>query len=192
MAWPTVCLKAYPDTNLCSIRIRDYHTQLTPGENVNMADRTTSRKKGSGTVRTIRVICFAFTLTILHPVAGFGQTKPERQSKAVKPTPATSPAAVAVDPNAATPDSEPAMPEAKPFKGMKYRLIGPFRGGRSLTASGIPGDPTTYYFGATGGGGWKTTDGAMRWGAGFHKEGTGDIGRLAVSNSDRNTIYLRT
>ena len=38
------------------------------------------------------------------------------------------------------------------FKGMKYRVIGPFRGGRSLTASGIPGDPTTYYFGATGGG----------------------------------------
>ena len=46
------------------------------------------------------------------------------------------------------------------FKGMKYRAIGPFRGGRSLTASGIPGDPTTYYFGATGGGVWKSTDGA--------------------------------
>lgn len=38
------------------------------------------------------------------------------------------------------------------FKGMKYRLIGPFRGGRSLTAAGIPGDPNTYYFGSTGGG----------------------------------------
>src|SRR5580692_7792321 len=38
------------------------------------------------------------------------------------------------------------------FKGMKYRSIGPFRGGRSLTAAGIPGDPTIYYFGSTGGG----------------------------------------
>src|SRR6266478_537456 len=38
------------------------------------------------------------------------------------------------------------------FKGMKYRAIGPFRGGRSLTAAGIPGDPTIYYFGSTGGG----------------------------------------
>src|SRR5208282_3015366 len=38
------------------------------------------------------------------------------------------------------------------FKGMKYRSIGPYRGGRSLTAAGIPGDPTTYYFGSTGGG----------------------------------------
>ncbi len=45
------------------------------------------------------------------------------------------------------------------FKGMKYRSIGPFRGGRSLTAAGIPGDPTTYYFGATGGGLWKSIDG---------------------------------
>jgi len=42
-------------------------------------------------------------------------------------------------------------------------MIGPFRGGRSLTAAGIPGDPTTYYFGATGGGVWKSTDGAMTW-----------------------------
>ncbi len=49
------------------------------------------------------------------------------------------------------------------FRGMKYRSIGPFRGGRSLTAAGIPGDPTTYYFGATGGGVWKSTDGANTW-----------------------------
>src|SRR5208282_1733418 len=41
------------------------------------------------------------------------------------------------------------------LRGMKYRSIGPFRGGRSLTAAGIPGDPSTYYFGATGGGVWK-------------------------------------
>src|SRR5215467_8782358 len=42
------------------------------------------------------------------------------------------------------------------FKGLKYRLLGPFRGGRSLTASGVPGDPNTYYFGGTGGGVWKS------------------------------------
>src|SRR5882762_6603392 len=78
------------------------------------------------------------------------------------------------------------------FKGMKYRAIGPFRGGRSLTAAGIPGDLTTYYFGATGGGVWKSTDGAMSWSPVFDKEGTGDIGSLAVANSDRNTIYVGT
>jgi len=156
-----------------------------------MADRTTSRKKGSTTVRTIRVICFAFTLTILLVVAGFGQTKPERQSKAVKPTPATTPA-TATDQNAVTATSEPAKPEEKPFKGMKYRLIGPFRGGRSLTAAGIPGDPTTYYFGGTGGGVWKSVDGAMTWSSLFDKEGTSSIGSIALANSNPNVIYVGT
>src|SRR5216684_4297485 len=120
------------------------------------------------------------------------QTKPERQSKAVKPTQAASTNSPSTaEPNAPG-DSESARPEDRPFKGMKYRLIGPFRGGRSLTAAGIPGDPTTYYFGATGGGVWKSTDGAMSWSPVFDKEGTGDIGSLAVANSDRNTIYVGT
>ena len=74
---------------------------------------------------------------------------------------------------------------------MKYRLIGPFRGGRSLTAAGIPGDPTTYYFGATGGGVWKSTDGAMTWSPVFDKEGTVDW-QLAVADSDHNVIYVGT
>ena len=78
------------------------------------------------------------------------------------------------------------------FKGMKYRSIGPFRGGRSLTAAGIPGDPTTYYFGATGGGVWKSTDGALTWTSVFDKEGTSSIGSLAVGASDPNTVYVGT
>src|SRR5205085_4192652 len=75
---------------------------------------------------------------------------------------------------------------------MKYRVIGPFRGGRSLTASGIPGDPTTYYFGATGGGVWKSTDGATSWSPIFDKDGAPSIGSLAVSQSDPNVIYVGT
>ncbi|MGA9542714.1 MAG: hypothetical protein WBQ85_04045 [Candidatus Sulfotelmatobacter sp.] len=75
---------------------------------------------------------------------------------------------------------------------MKYRMIGPFRGGRSLTAAGIPGDPTTYYFGATGGGVWKSTDGAMTWSSVFDKEGSSSIGSLAAANSDHNTLYVGT
>jgi photosystem II stability/assembly factor-like uncharacterized protein len=78
------------------------------------------------------------------------------------------------------------------FKGMKYRSIGPFRGGRSLTAAGIPGDPTTYYFGATGGGVWKSTDGANTWSPVFDKDGAPSIGSIAVSMSDPNVVYVGT
>jgi hypothetical protein len=53
--------------------------------------------------------------------------------------------------------------DKKEEQGMQYRVIGPFRGGRSLTASGVPGDPAIYYFGSTGGGVWKSTDGATTW-----------------------------
>jgi photosystem II stability/assembly factor-like uncharacterized protein len=78
------------------------------------------------------------------------------------------------------------------FRGMKYRSIGPYRGGRSLTAAGIPGDPATYYFGATGGGVWKSTDGANTWSPVFDKDGSPSIGSIAVSASDPNIVYVGT
>ena len=78
------------------------------------------------------------------------------------------------------------------FKGMKYRLVGPFRGGRSLTASGVAGDPNTYYFGSTGGGVWKSTDGAMTWASVFDKQAVSAIGSLAVAPSDPNVVYVGT
>jgi photosystem II stability/assembly factor-like uncharacterized protein len=83
-------------------------------------------------------------------------------------------------------------PEDRWFKGMKYRLIGPFRGGRSLTVTGIPGDPNTYYFGGVGGGVWKSTDGATTWSPIFDKEGTSAIGSIAVAPSDPNVLYVGT
>jgi photosystem II stability/assembly factor-like uncharacterized protein len=132
---------------------------------------------------------FLAVLALWAQGAAFAQTKPERQSKAAKPTQAAPTAAS--DQKSAT-QSESVKPEDKLFKGMSYRLIGPFRGGRSLTVAGVPGDPTTYYFGATGGGVWKTTDGAMTWSPVFDKEGSGSIGSLAVANSDHNTIYVGT
>ena len=78
------------------------------------------------------------------------------------------------------------------FRGMKYRSIGPFRGGRSLTAAGIPGDPTTYYFGVAGGGVWKSTDGANTWSPVFDKDGAPSIGSIAVAASDPNIVYVGT
>ena len=109
------------------------------------------------------------------------------------PSPAAQANQAATASQAATSTDEDKDKKEDPtFKGMKYRLIGPFRGGRSLTATGIPGDPTTYYFGGTGGGVWKSTDGAFTWSSVFDKEGTSSIGSLAVSVSDPNTIYVGT
>src|SRR3954463_9995312 len=138
------------------------------------------------------VVC-AVTLVILSSLV-LAQTKPERQSKAtkaseVKPsTPSSESEGKASDKE----DSESSRPEEKVFKGMKYRLIGPFRGGRSLTAAGIPGGGTTYYFGATRGGVWKCVDGARAGSPQFDKEGTSAIGSIAVANSNHNVLYVGT
>jgi len=77
------------------------------------------------------------------------------------------------------------------FKPLKYRNIGPFRGGRSVCASGVPGDPLTYYMGTTGGGLWKTEDAGHIWknvSDGYFK--TGSVGAVAVSASDPNVVYV--
>ncbi|MFY0687149.1 MAG: glycosyl hydrolase [Cyclobacteriaceae bacterium] len=77
------------------------------------------------------------------------------------------------------------------FQSIKYRNIGPFRGGRSVSASGVIGDPITYYMGTTGGGLWKTSDAGQRWeniSDGFFK--TGSVGAVAVSESDPNVVYV--
>jgi hypothetical protein len=135
----------------------------------------------------------SITLLIILATGAVAQSKPERQSKATKPT-AETPKAPRAEEQQQPPSTEPkpTRPEEKPFKGMQYRLIGPFRGGRSLTAAGVPGDPSTYYFGATGGGVWKSTDGAVTWAPVFDKEGTSSIGSLAVANSNPNVIYAGT
>ncbi|MDV7137476.1 glycosyl hydrolase [Maribacter sp. TH_r10] len=76
------------------------------------------------------------------------------------------------------------------FKPLKYRNIGPFRGGRSVTATGVVGDPLTYYMGTTGGGLWKTSDAGQRWeniSDGFFEMGS--VGAVAVSASNPNIVY---
>lgn len=77
------------------------------------------------------------------------------------------------------------------YKGMKWRNIGPFRGGRSVASSGVIGDPLTYYMGTCGGGVWKTEDAGVNWkniSDGFFK--TGSVGAIAVAPSDPNVIYV--
>jgi photosystem II stability/assembly factor-like uncharacterized protein len=134
-------------------------------------------------------------VSVLCASLALAQTKPDKQAKAAKsPEAAATPTSQTAATAGVTEDekSKAEKAEEKPFKGMKYRLVGPFRGGRSLTAAGIPGDATTYYFGATGGGVWKSSDGAMTWTSVFDKEGTGAIGSLAVAASNPNVLYVGT
>jgi photosystem II stability/assembly factor-like uncharacterized protein len=76
--------------------------------------------------------------------------------------------------------------------GLKWRLIGPFRGGRAVAVAGVPGDNTTFYFGAVNGGIWKTSDAGTVWTPIFDKQPIGSIGAIAVAPSDPKTIYAGT
>jgi len=78
------------------------------------------------------------------------------------------------------------------FKGMKWRLIGPYRGGRVLAVSGVPGDPYTFYFGGVAGGVWRTIDGGNSWTPLTDKEPIASIGAIAVAESNPNVIYVGT
>jgi photosystem II stability/assembly factor-like uncharacterized protein len=111
-------------------------------------------------------------LLILLPAAAHA-AKPKRDA------PAPAPAA------AGRPAVDPAL-----FSGLKWREIGPYRGGRVATVTGLPGDRNTYYFGGTGGGVWKTVDGGRTWknvSDGFFG---GSIGAVAVSEWDPNVVYV--
>jgi photosystem II stability/assembly factor-like uncharacterized protein len=77
------------------------------------------------------------------------------------------------------------------YSGLKWRNIGPFRGGRSLAACGVAEQPMTFYFGATGGGVWKTTDGGVSWYSISDSTFTSSsVGSIAVAPSDPNIIYV--
>jgi photosystem II stability/assembly factor-like uncharacterized protein len=88
---------------------------------------------------------------------------------------------------------KPTVAETYPaelFSSLKYRLVGPFRGGRSAAVTGVPGQPNLYYFGATGGGVWKTTDGGRSWENISDGYFGGSIGAVEVAQSDPNVIYV--
>ncbi len=76
------------------------------------------------------------------------------------------------------------------YSSMEYRLIGPFRGGRSAAVTGVPGEPNLFYFGATGGGVWKTLDGGRSWENISDGYFGGSIGAVEVAQSDKNIIYV--
>src|SRR6266513_6349268 len=76
------------------------------------------------------------------------------------------------------------------YSGLRWRMIGPFRGGRVAAATGVPGRPNDFYFGAVNGGVWKTIDGGRVWFPVFDGESTASIGAIAVAPSDPNIVFV--
>ncbi len=76
------------------------------------------------------------------------------------------------------------------YDALTYRLLGPFRGGRSAAVAGVPDKPNLFYFGATGGGVWETVDGGRKWKNISDGYFGGSIGAIAVSTDDPNVMYV--
>src|SRR5206468_2280572 len=94
---------------------------------------------------------------------------------------------------ASKPSKAPAAADAydqSQLRGLEWRCIGPYRGGRVTAVAGVVGQRNVYYFGGTGGGIWKRADSGLRWQSLSDGQlGTGSVGAVAVAPSDPNVIY---
>ena len=98
--------------------------------------------------------------------------------------------ATCVDAHAATRASAPFVDPSR-YDGMRWRLVGPFRGGRVGAVTGVRGNPRLFYMGATGGGVWRSTDAGQSWTCISDSTfGTGSVGAIAVAPSDPNVIVV--
>src|SRR5947207_14616899 len=83
----------------------------------------------------------------------------------------------------------PQVPD-KLFQDLSWRMIGPFRGGRTRAAVGVASQPNVFYIGATNGGVWRSNDYGRTWSPIFDSQPTQSIGDIALAPSDPNIIYV--
>jgi photosystem II stability/assembly factor-like uncharacterized protein len=89
---------------------------------------------------------------------------------------------------ALAPAAEP--PNTALYASLRWRMIGPFRGGRTVGATGVPGQPNLFYVGVNNGGVWKTTDAGRTWAPTFDDQPTGSVGAVAVAPSNPDVLYV--
>src|SRR5262249_43632024 len=82
--------------------------------------------------------------------------------------------------------------DASLYSGLRWRNVGPFRGGRVNGVTGVPGQPNTFFFGSVGGGLWKSTNSGRTWAPVFDSQPIASIGAVAVSPSNPNVVYVGT
>jgi photosystem II stability/assembly factor-like uncharacterized protein len=140
-----------------------------------------------------RGVALLIALTLLTGnSAGQRKKRPSETPEAGKTASTTQSSAQPAAPSAEASENE--SEQKGPWHGLTYRLVGPFRGGRALAVTGVIADPHTYYFGSTGGGVWKSTDGGLTWRSMTDKtkDMSPSIGAIAVAPSDPNVIYAGT
>src|SRR5258708_13655106 len=125
--------------------------------------------------RILVLFCFCFLLN-----AAFAQKSSKKKNKSESANTASA--------NSTSTDQAKKEEDDPAFKGLTWRLVGPFRGGRVLAVTGVVGQPNTYYFGGVGGGVWKTTDGGTRWVPLTCQEKFSSWGAIAVGQSQPNVI----
>jgi photosystem II stability/assembly factor-like uncharacterized protein len=139
----------------------------------------------------LRTITLAFLAVCL--ITSVSAQKPKQNADSNKQNPQRTSAAQSADAQKDKDDKDDDEDKG-PWKGMQYRLVGPFRGGRVVAVSGVVGQENVFYFGAVAGGVWKTTDAGLNWRPIFdkQKDASPAIGAIAVSESDPNVIYVGT
>jgi photosystem II stability/assembly factor-like uncharacterized protein len=86
--------------------------------------------------------------------------------------------------------TQPGPIDPKLYSGLRWRMIGPFRGGRVNAVNGVPGQPAVFYLGSVGGGVWKTTNAGRSWFPIFDSQSIASIGAIAVASSNPNVVYV--
>jgi photosystem II stability/assembly factor-like uncharacterized protein len=138
-------------------------------------------------VFVVTLICFFSAALAQSPKSP--QTSEDKQGKKPGATQTKKPATKSVSP-AQTPPPAPGQIDEKVFGAMRWRQVGPFRGGRVLAVTGVPGEPNVFYFGGASSGVWKSTDAGTNWQPLFDKQSIASIGAIAVAQSDHNVIYV--